>query len=487
MRIDQLCEVLPEKTFYGDEQRYIKGLCNHAQKANPGDFFIARQGLTCSGKLFIPQAVARGAVAVLADQYDEAISITQVIVENPNYCEALLAEKFFSSPSRELALVGVTGTNGKSTVSWLIWHMLKGRGPAGLLSTVLRDLGGGAKFKSTVTTPDVIMTQSCLRDMVLNGCNHAVMEVSSHGLDQGRVAGLHFRVGVFTNLSREHLDYHKTLANYGSAKKKLFEMLPCDGVMVVNNDDPFGQTLLKEHKAHSISFGVDGGELQAQGIEFGAESTCFFVCYKNKRIPVHAPLIGLFNVYNLLAAFGALLALGYTLEEMAHRVQSFPGVPGRMEAVANAQGKKIFVDYAHSPDALERVLQSLQLTFPGAELSVIFGCGGGRDKEKRPFMGQIACQYADKVYLTTDNPRNEQPQEIVRDIFSGCVKYKEKVYIEYDRRKAIARAIENGCAKGVILVAGKGHEEVQISGGAQVPFSDIKAIQEIMGQGSIEV
>lgn len=488
MRLDQLCMVLPDKKFDGDPHVQVTGLCNHAQQVKPGDFFIAKQGLTRSGRLFIPQAIAQGAVAVLTDQREEACSVTQVIVASPNFCEALIAEKFFEAPSKEISLIGVTGTNGKSTVSWLIWHILKGKGPTGLLSTVLQDLGGGQIFKSMVTTPDVVTTQSLLRCMINNGCRSAVMEVSSHGLDQGRVSRVHFQVGVFTNLSREHLDYHKTFTNYGLAKKKLFEMLPPQGVMVANSDDSFGQVLLHEHTiGRSISFGIESGALRAQDIQFCAEGAKFFVCYQGKRVMVQSPLIGRFNVYNLLAALGALLALGYPLEELVCRVQSFPGVPGRMEAVDNQQGRKIFVDYAHSPDALKQVLQSLRLAFPGVELTVVFGCGGARDKEKRPCMGEIACDYADRVYLTTDNPRAESPEEIIKEIFSGCVKYKEKVYIEYDRRSAIISAIEKGCPQGVVLVAGKGHEDVQIFGAVQTFFNDVKTVQEFMGKGSVKV
>lgn len=472
----------------GLEAIMVGGLELDSRRIGPGDLFVALRGEQHDGGEFIAQAVTAGAVAVLRDG-EQAASVESVtgvsgaqvpVVPVPELRQRLgiVAARFFQHPSRELKLIGVTGTNGKTSVASFVARSLDGDSRCGLIGT----LGSGFSDDLRVqpnTTPDSISLNRSLRQFVDSGAQAAVMEVSSHGLHQGRVNGLKFDVGVFTNLSHDHLDYHGDMDAYGEAKRLLFTG---HGVRhaVVNIDDEFGRRLCREmsREINLLSYGTsEDATVQARNLNYDAGGISFDLWHDGGQAPVRSGLLGEFSVSNLLATAGVLISLDLPLAEVAARVSHLQAVPGRMERFSNG-AVTVVVDYAHTPDALDKVLRSLRIHCQGT-LICVFGCGGDRDQVKRPAMGRIAAELADRVIVTDDNPRGEAPAEIVRQIVGGVV---DRGHIEviHDRAVAITRAIGQAADGDMVLVAGKGHEDYQIIGDRRLEFSDRKLVAELL-------
>ncbi len=484
MKLKALVHNIPDVVVKGSKEISITGMTAHSRQVAPGNLFIAKRGKSADGLRFIPEAVAAGAIAIACDIYDPFLQgVVQIIHPNIAALEPLLAKRYFVSSSSPFSRFGITGTNGKTTTSYLIRHLIEDKEElCGLIGT-LEWLVGGRCFPSLQTTPDVITNHRLLYEMQLAGCRSAVMEVSSHGLDQGRVQEIDFDVAVFTNLTRDHLDYHKTVHEYLAAKAKLFTGLKKSAVAVVNSDDPFTDAVLQECKAQPLFYGLgEKASVRAKNIRFSAEGAVFEMDYEGRSFQCKSPLIGRHNLYNCLAALSVCLSQGRPLEDLVLRLQSFPGVAGRMERVKNTLGLHVFVDYAHTEDALRNVLLSLQEIKKGRILTV-FGCGGDRDSGKRPAMGAVAAQLSDEVFITSDNPRTEDPCKIIQEILVGIQK---PVHVQPDRKKAIEEAIFCAHSGDIILIAGKGHETQQIYSHQVCPFDDrLIAHEACMGKQEV--
>lgn len=480
MILKELLESIDTQEISGDVSCEITGIVYDSRRAVPGALFVALHGEKADGAAYIEDAIQRGAAAVIS-QTPCAFggSFPCVQVADARLALAKLATAFYGHPADRLCTVGITGTNGKTTISFMLREILKaaGRRP-GLLGTVRYEIGDRV-IPASRTTPESLDVQSMFAQMERAGCDSAVMEVSSHALTQHRVHGIFYDAAIFTNLTQDHLDYHGTLEEYFLAKSRLFNQVR--RFAVINGDDAWGQRLLDEKKDMSgcISYGFKEG-VSVRGLNPVTDT-------KGSRMRVQSPwgdadvklqLIGRFNLYNALAAFAAAVALGIPVETVVKALADMQCVPGRLEAVENSKGKRVFVDYAHTDDALLNVLQTLREITPG-KLVVVFGCGGNRDKGKRPLMGKVASRLADYSIITNDNPRNEIPEKIAADI-TGGFDSERKYEVVLDRKAAIARGLELIGRKDVLLVAGKGHETYQEFNGAIFPFDDREAVREAL-------
>ncbi|MBI3508822.1 MAG: UDP-N-acetylmuramoyl-L-alanyl-D-glutamate--2,6-diaminopimelate ligase [Chlamydiia bacterium] len=474
MKLKQLLRGLEGLEVRGSREVEIHGLSSDSRTVAPGDLFIARKGEKYDGSLFIAQAIRTGAVAVVTDLYDPFLDQTQIICPEPGKWEALLAARFYQNPSQELFCVGVTGSKGKTTTSYLVHHLLQGLGKsAGLMSTI-ETVVGEERFFSSLTTHEPIYNQKMLREMITRGCQAAVLEVSSIGLDLGRTEQIDFAIGIFTNLYPDHLDYHKSVEHYALAKKKLTTQVK--EKIIVNQDSDWTTSLLEGVKLDRLSFGVQtSADLMAKDPIFSAQGTQLELCFQNQKAHLHTPLMGLHNIYNLLAAAAVGIHLGASLDTICQILSSFQSVPGRLERVVNDRGIAVFVDYAHTGEALSSVLQHLRQSTPG-RLFVVFGCGGNRDPARRIGMAQAADQYADVAIVTTDNPRTEDPKEIERQIVRAFQKITPQC--EPDRKQAIAHALFQARPGDIVLIAGKGHEKTQIFANQTLPFDDVLVAKE---------
>ena len=443
----------------GSREIEITGICSHSQFVTPGNVFIAKRGKTFDAAAFIPEAIRTGAVAILTDIYNPFLQgVTQLITPELEEMEAIFAKRYYETEKSPLYTIGITGTNGKTTTAYLIHHLVPDFGLMGTIETII----GKDRFANPLTTVDVVTNHKTFRDMREQGLKGVVMEVTSHALDQNRVSGIDFDSGIFTNLSQDHLDYHKTLGNYFKAKQKLFEN--CHQT-IYNRDDPWSEQI----ERGGITFGIDrSSDLQAKNLRFSLEKTTFDLHYEGTITPIEVPLIGKFNVYNVLAALAAALSKGEPVKSVREKLLTFPGVIGRLERIGNPKGLHVFVDFAHTPEALASVLQTLHGLKMGKILTV-FGCGGERDREKRPKMGAIAEKYSDVLIITSDNPRFEDPQLICQEIAAGLSK---APWIEVDRKVAIERAISMAKGEDLVLIAGRGHESFQKIRGRIIPFDD---------------
>lgn len=461
--LSQLLQVLPDATIEGMKDVLIKGLSSHSKNVVPGYLFVAKG----NGARFIPDALTAGASAILTSSYHpEFFPVSQVIHPDVAAAEVALAKAFYDHPDEKLFLVGITGTNGKTTTSYIVRHLLGN--PCGLIGTVEWWVGSHA-LPSMHTTPDVLHNYNLFASMVREGCSACVMEVSSHALDQQRVKGVSFDVGVFTNLTQDHLDYHQTMHAYAEAKAKLFDSV--GSLAVLNADSPYSALMRERCKADVIGYGLDAScELKGSNLKLTSSGMTLDITYATETVAVHTKLIGRYNAYNLLAAIGVGLAKGLSLKDMGARMQTFINAPGRLEPVPNSRGLCIYIDYAHTDDALQNVLQTLRELNP-RRLITVFGCGGDRDRDKRPKMGAVAEALSDVVFVTSDNPRSERPEAILSAILAGF-KEPQKACVVPDRREAIARAVQEATPEDVILIAGKGHERTQTLAGGVVPFDD---------------
>jgi len=449
-----------------------------SRQCQPGDVFVAMPGTRTDGLQFVPQALAAGAVAaVVPAAAVPALDATAVLIPVPDVAIACaaLAAAFYGNPARSLRLFGVTGTNGKTTTAHLMEWLLQAEYAVGLLGT-LYSRWGGKTLPATHTTPLALSLQSQLQQARAAGCEAIAMEVSSHALHQKRVWGLSFTAAVFTNLTQDHLDYHPTLEDYFQAKALLFEPTYLQGRAIVNADCPYGQRLLtslRERGQATWSYSVRGrADLWVEHLQYSETGVTGLLHGPGGTTRLRSPLVGAFNVANLLAATGAALHGGVPLEDLALRLTEFARVPGRMERVQTdpSSDVTVVVDYAHTPDSLENALRALR-PFVRNRLVCVFGCGGDRDRTKRPQMGRIAADLADRVYVTSDNPRTEDPAAILQDIVAGMAGG-ASFTVEADRRASIRQAIAEAAPGDTILIAGKGHEDYQILGTTKIPFDD---------------
>ncbi len=457
----------------------VDHLARDSRAVGPGGLFVAIRGEQADGHRFVDRAIQNGAVAVVAEAMPAgdagaARGVVWLQVRDSRAALAELAAAFYGDPSRALKMVGVTGTNGKTTTAFLIHYLLTQLGvKAGLIGTIVYDLGAEQR-EATHTTPDALDLQRMLRVMVDAGCAACAMEVSSHALDQDRVRAIDYDVAVFTNLTQDHLDYHGSFGAYLAAKKKLFDGLAPGATALCNADDPSGQQVVADTAARVIRYGqTPGADLRFEVVSNRVDGLRLRLDGRERTFR----LVGLFNAYNLAAAYGAGCALGVDPEAVLDVLAEAPPVPGRFEQIRFDDGTTVIVDYAHTPDALENVLRTIRHTkSPGAALWCVFGCGGDRDPDKRRLMGALAERYADHVIVTSDNPRTEDPEKILNDIRRGMDRPAEALWI-VDRREAIREAARRAAPGDVVLVAGKGHETYQIIGTEKLPFDDREEVR----------
>lgn len=464
MKLKRLLKGLPIQKIIGSKDIEITGVCADSRLVSPGNLFIAKKGFVSDGAKYISAAIASGAVAVVTDLYDPFLtSIVQVICEDVAGVEAQLAATYYQYDPNALFLVGITGTNGKTTISYLVKHLFdRMERPCGLMGSIERIVGKNV-FPSPINTPDVITNYRFFYEMRGCGDKAAVMEVSSHGLDQGRVKGISYDVAIFTNLTLDHLDYHKTMEAYGAAKAKLFESCK---LAILNADDPFSAQL---KKGPFLTYGIDQcADVRASDIVLGSDGTSFTVQYCDQKVSWKSPLIGRFNVYNMLSVLTLAVSQKISLKEATAVLASFKTAPGRLERVPNPFGLNVFIDYAHTDDALSNVLSTLRELKKG-KLITIFGCGGNRDASKRPKMGAVATSMSDVTIVTSDNPRNEDPRQIIDEILVGC---KTSPIVEIDRQAAIQKAVALATKEDIVLIAGKGHENYQVLAHQTIDFDD---------------
>lgn len=462
-----------------------RGVTHDSRQAKRGWVFVALRGLKADGLAFAPQAIASGAAAIVAERAPDAPSeAVWVVVSNARQALAVLAAEFNGHPSRQMQVVGITGTNGKTTTSYLLAAIFEAAGTrCGVMGTVAYRIGD-REVQATRTTPEAPDVQGLLRQMVNAGCGACVMEVSSHALALRRVDAMRFAAGVFTNLTRDHLDFHADMEDYFAAKRKLFEILPADAPAVINIDDPRGSSLL-ETVARPVSYAINRtADVSPGPLSYSLEGLRFEVRTPQGTVHVRSRLVGRPNVYNILAAVGTAAALGVPLDAIERGLAELAGVPGRFE-LASGRGDDItvIVDYAHTDDALRNLLETAR---PLAErrLITVFGCGGDRDRSKRPLMGMVAARLSDVVVITSDNPRSEDPARIIEEATRGAQPElrngRTELLTIVDRKEAIVTAVRRAQPGDVVLIAGKGHEKYQEIGGRVLPFDDVAVAREAL-------
>lgn len=472
----------------------VRGIQYDSRKVEKDNMFVAIRGVTTDGHKFIDQAVGQGANVVVVE--DDAVrpdgfflhaGVVKIVVPDSREALAQLAANFYGHPSTKMRLVGVTGTNGKTTTTHLIKSILEASGErVGLIGTI-GYMMGDETLPATHTTPESLELNNLLATMVQKGCSAAVMEVSSHSLALRRVYGLDFKVGVFTNLTQDHLDFHGRMEQYFASKQMLFDGLSSSSQAVINNDDEYGTTIAQHTKARKLTYGIGSpADVLGQNLDLSMSGTSIQVGYAGVNVTVMSALIGRFNVANILAAYATGVALGVDNARIVQGIRNLKAVRGRFEQIHPPQGWIAIVDYAHTPDALENCLHAIQDILPAqrrGKIITVFGCGGNRDRGKRPQMARIATRLSDTTVVTSDNPRDENPQEIVDEILTGIEKGK-KVYTEIDRRKAIRMALEMARGGDVVLVAGKGHEDYQVVGDTRYHFDDREEIERFIRENS---
>jgi UDP-N-acetylmuramoyl-L-alanyl-D-glutamate--2,6-diaminopimelate ligase len=464
----------------------ISGIACDSRQVQKGAIFVAVDGAVHKGGSFIDEALKRGAACVVSESPPGRAlrnrGVPFIRYSDTRYALALLADEFFGHPSKELKAAAVTGTNGKTTVTYLIKCICEEAGsPTGVIGTVGYSFKG-KEFPAANTTPGPIELQSLLRQMADSGCAYCIMEASSHGISQQRVRAIDFIAAIFTNLTQDHLDYHRNMENYFAAKSELFRNLSKDAYAILNADDPAALRLKSLGAGRPISYGIHSdAQVKAERVAVGLSGSEFILNAMGKRIRIKSPLIGSHNISNILAASAFALTQNIELTQIKKALGGFAGVRGRLQRV-KARERNVFIDYAHTPDALENVLRTLRALSRNNKLTVVFGCGGERDSLKRPLMGEVARRYADTVIITSDNPRSEGPDKIAKDIARGI---KNKPYkIILDRKEAIAFSLAKSGKGDIVLIAGKGHERYQIFKDKKTEFDDYQVAGEYLkGRG----
>ncbi|MCQ2161730.1 MAG: UDP-N-acetylmuramoyl-L-alanyl-D-glutamate--2,6-diaminopimelate ligase [Bacteroidales bacterium] len=481
MRLDSIIRNSGVTAARGSLEVMVSDICSDSRKVAPGAMFIAVKGYGADGHAFIGKAVESGAVAVVYEDASALASIpenvTAVKVGSSRHALAIMASNFYGNPSSKLTLVGITGTNGKTTTVTLLYHLFMNQGySCGLLSTIANFVGT-TRTETTNTTSDPITINSLMSRMVDAGCEYCFMEVSSIGVEQERVAGLDFKVGIFSNLTHDHLDYHKTFAEYLRCKKLFFDTLPASATAITNVDDRNGEVMVQNTKARVLTYSCRSmADHTCRIIEESFDGMLLRIDGKE----VWTRLIGQHNAYNLLAIYSAAMAVGASPDETLVALSNLMPAPGRLESVRGPKDLSVVFDYAHTPDALENVLKTLKDISPSKELICVFGCGGDRDRTKRPEMAKVAEQYADRIFVTSDNSRSERTEDIMEDIKAGfSMKGMAKAMFISDRKEAIRTAIMLAPEGAAILLAGKGHETYQIIGSEHRHFDEREIVSEV--------
>jgi UDP-N-acetylmuramoyl-L-alanyl-D-glutamate--2,6-diaminopimelate ligase len=483
MKIKELLQGIPTVQFHGKFQDQVKGIAYSSRSVKPGYLFAALHGEKKDGFQFIPEAIANGAKTILSERpMPSEFDVNWIQVQEARRSLALCSANFFQHPSQRLEVIGITGTKGKTTITYLIEAILKSADfSPGVIGTISYR-GPGLSITAERTTPEAPDLQHLMQSMVEHKATHCVMEVSSHSLELDRVTGIEFDVAVFTNLSGEHLDYHQSMERYFEAKKKLF-FLPTQKktMAVVNTDNPWGKKLIEELHMGTITFGLDTNALvRAETFSLSEEGINLVIQYPSGKMNISSPLLGRPNLYNILAAVATSLILKVPEAKIAAGIASLHDIPGRFEKIPNSFGMNIFVDYAHNDDALRQLLETAK-ELSQKKTIVVFGAGGDRDQSKRSRMGEVAGRMADYAIITSDNPRSEEPLSIIAEIERGMKKSGSKQYeVIPDRKEAIARALDIGQPGDYILVAGKGHEDYQIIKDRIIHFSDVEVILELL-------
>lgn len=496
MRVSRLLTEVDMLEVSGDISGDASDICYDSRKCKGGSLFVAISGEEVNGHDFIHAAVKNGANYIVHDEgnFPADPSVAFIRVKDSRLALAKLGKNFYDNPSRELCLIGITGTNGKTTVAYMLESILEAAGfSIGVTGTVNYRYGRNL-FPASHTTPESLDLHKMLREMVDAEVTHVVMEVSSHAIDLNRIHGCEYDIGIFTNLSREHLDYHHTMEQYFMVKKRFFTDVPDRQVAVINRDDPWGSKLLEEIKTPSVSFGLEGlCDVSSTDFTLSIDGINAIIQGRDGGFPISSAMVGKFNLYNILAAAAAAISLGIPEEYIQAGIGEMKSVPGRLERVSKPGEPPVFVDYAHTGDALEKVLENLS-DFKKGRIITVFGCGGDRDRTKRPVMGKIAAMLSDLAIITSDNPRTENPSKILNEIEEGIDDdssryssediangFDEKVYmIIDDRRAAIDMAISLAGESDIVLVAGKGHEDYQIMGTRKLPFDDRVVVREAL-------
>lgn len=482
-KLNDLLSLIEIKEILGSCDRDITMLTADSRKVVPGTLFVAVPGVNVDGHKFIPMAQEKGAVAIVCEQLPELPStqVTYIIVASSALALGFLASQWWDNPSSKLKLVGVTGTNGKTTTATLIYEMARLLGhKAGLLSTVCNYVDGEV-YPTEHTTPDPLTLNEMLHRMVEAGCEYAAMEVSSHAADQERIAGLRFEGAVFTNLTRDHLDYHKTFEAYLAAKKKFFDNLPSSAFALTNADDKVGSVMLQNTRAHRYDYSLrSDADFRGRIVEQRLDGTLLAL---NGR-EVELMFTGKFNAYNLTAVYGACVLLGWDKDEVLREMSRLVPVAGRFQAFHSPKGYTAIVDYAHTPDAVVNVINAIrEVIGPKGEIITVVGAGGNRDKGKRPIMAREAATGSQRVILTSDNPRFEEPEDIIRDMEEGLdAEARSRTLHITDRREAIRTAAALASKGTVILIAGKGHEDYQEIKGVKHHFDDREVVLGIIAE-----
>jgi UDP-N-acetylmuramoyl-L-alanyl-D-glutamate--2,6-diaminopimelate ligase len=463
----------------------ITGLANDSRRVKPGDLFFAVTGFAVDGHKFIPEAISMGAAAIVSETVIEGLDgITQIICRDIRRTMSMVAGRFYDHPSKTMAVVGVTGTNGKTTTTYMFAHIMASRGKKwGRFGTVEYNTGNRT-IAALNTTPDSLELQAMLAEVKHNGLGGCIMEVSSHGLDLGRVEDIEFAGAIYTNLTQDHLDYHKDMETYFKAKSILFERLvKKDGFAVLNALDPYSKRLQTIFPGRVICFAAltdsntaPGADLIIKDLGYRNNRRYYEASYQGISIKSSMPYMGKFNLMNAAGSIGAALGMGLTLAQAIEPLTDGPQVPGRVQKIDAGQPFEVIVDYAHSPDATKNLLEGVDTT--GYKI-IVFGCGGDRDKTKRPIMGEIATRLADRVIVTTDNPRTEIPGKIIADILGGITK-KDNLKVIENRDEAIGVALGMAGAGDLVIIAGKGHENYQIVGKTKSYFSDQDVIRKYL-------
>lgn len=486
--LGELCAgIVDGSSIAGRESLLISGVYDDSRAVSPGGVFVAVRGAAVDAKKFVPDAVARGAAVIVVAEPLSIPGVVTIAVDNERSVLARLAMRWhgLDQVGGALRILGVTGTNGKSTTAMMARAIIQASGAkCGLLGTIRYDLCARS-VTADMTTPGPVKLAEYLRECRDAGAKCAVMEVSSHALDQHRTDGLHFAAAAFTNLTGDHLDYHKTPENYCAAKRRLFSALSRDAVAVLNGDDPASQEMARGCDARIVRYSMDSdGEIQAKLIRDTVKGTLYRMRIGGEDLVLENALVGRHNIYNAMAAAGLSHAVGVSLSAIQQGLNSVRNVPGRLQRVPCRSPADVFVDYAHTDDALRNVLSVLRPLAP-RRLITLFGCGGDRDRTKRPRMAQVAADYSDAIFVTSDNPRTEDPLAIIQEILTGFeVAVRDRVVCEPDRRAAIRLALRTADTGDILLIAGKGHEDYQIIGTQKIHFDDVEIAIEAASEAA---
>jgi len=478
MKLDRLLKDVEIKKIYNDTNPEITGVSYNSADVKPGYVFVAIKGFKTDGHKYIGDALKRGAAAIIAEDYSEISNAVQIIVENSRIAEAMVSANFFERPSEKFKLIGITGTNGKTTVTYLVKHILDSLGyKTGLIGTN-QNMIGDRVLETGRTTPDSFELQKLFHEMALENVTHVIMEVSSHALELSRVYGCNYEVGAFTNLTQDHLDFHITMDNYAKAKAKLFTQ---SKYAVINCDDAYGAKMAENASCEVKTYGMETKcDLTAYDVSYDKNKVCFLL--DGTKYSLLIP--GKFSVYNALCAIGICRSLGLSESDISRTLAKASGVKGRAEIVDTGDTDyTIMIDYAHTPDGIENILKAAR-GFAKGRVVIVFGCGGDRDNTKRAIMGKIAGELADFVVITSDNPRTENPLAIIKMVEEGAKESTAPYIVVENRRDAIKYAIENAKKDDVIILAGKGHETYQILNEGTIHFDEREVVREILFGGN---